>query len=316
MGGVLSYLDESFPPSSHFNPDSHIPDLSGKVVIITGASSGVGKATSKHLLMHNAKVYMACRDIDKATTAIDELWKETGKEAFFLHLDLADLASTKQAAEEFLRNEPQLHILFNNAGVMMTPMSELTADGYDRQFGVHVLGHFCFTTALFPALMAAATATGSPSRVIHSSSVLQILSKTVDFETLRPSTERDKKGPIGLYAQSKFANIVFSKELARRYGDKGIVSICLNPGTVKTDLQRFWSSTQHFLLGWMLYPPELGAHTGLWAATSSEAEHFNGKYLVPWARLGQTPTAADSLELGQGLWDWMEAQLVGVGSLP
>ncbi|KAG6868970.1 hypothetical protein C0993_006492 [Termitomyces sp. T159_Od127] len=101
MGIVQSILTECFPPESRFSVDD-IPDLTGKVVIVTGANTGLGKETVKALLAHNAKVYLAARNPDKARAAIEDLRAHTGKDAVFLKLDLADLASVKAAAEEFI----------------------------------------------------------------------------------------------------------------------------------------------------------------------------------------------------------------------
>jgi len=143
MGLVLSYLISSFPPASHFTVKD-IPDLSGKVIIVTGANTGIGKETAKALLSHNAKVYIAARSKEKAEQAIADLKDQTGKEAIFLKLDLSDLNSVKAAAEEFQSQEKALHVLFNNAGVMMPPMDQLTTQGYDLQIGTNTLGPFYF----------------------------------------------------------------------------------------------------------------------------------------------------------------------------
>jgi len=107
---------------------------------LVGGNVGIGKETIKALLEHNAKVYMASRSKEKADAAISELKAQTGKEAIFLELDLSSLASVRKAAEEYLSKEHELHVLFNNAGVMWPPTELLTADGYDLQFGTNVLG--------------------------------------------------------------------------------------------------------------------------------------------------------------------------------
>ncbi|KAF8659670.1 hypothetical protein AX16_001811, partial [Volvariella volvacea WC 439] len=138
MGQIVSGYRQGWPPASKFSVDD-IPDLTGKVVIVTGGNTGIGKETVKALLAHNAKVYLAARSQEKASQAIKDLLQETGKEAIFLKLDLSDLKSIKRSAEEFQSKEKELHILFNNAGVMFPPVSEITTDGYDLQFGTNVL---------------------------------------------------------------------------------------------------------------------------------------------------------------------------------
>ncbi|KAJ7352040.1 hypothetical protein DFH08DRAFT_693367, partial [Mycena albidolilacea] len=134
-----SAIKQGFPPKSKFSVDD-LPDLSGQVIIVTGANIGVGKETVKALLQHNAKVYLAARSPEKAKEAIDDLKSQTGKEAEFLQLDLADLHSVKRAVEKFTEKETRLDVLFNNGGVMGPPIEQLTAQGYDLTFGTNVLG--------------------------------------------------------------------------------------------------------------------------------------------------------------------------------
>jgi len=208
MGLVYSVIDQNFPPKAKWSVDQ-IPDLSSKVVIVTGGNSGLGKETVKALLAHNAKVYMASRDAHKAEIVIQELKGETGKEAIFLQLDLASLESVKSAAQEFQRQESQLHILFNNGGVMSPPIDKLTNDGYDLQFGTNVLGHFFLTTLLLPELKAGAKSSSDHvARVINTSSQVHVIAK-LDFDALADTAARNKLTPSDLYGQSKFGNVVF-----------------------------------------------------------------------------------------------------------
>jgi len=112
-----------------------------------------------------------------------------------------------------------------------------------------------------------------------------------------------------LYGQSKLGNIHVSNEFARLYGNQGIVSTSLNPGNIKTDLQRNINLFQHFMIAAVLYSPIFGALTQLWAGTSPEGAELNGKYLIPWARVGEaTPTANDSKQSAE-LWTWLEEQV-------
>ncbi|OJA14188.1 hypothetical protein AZE42_06507 [Rhizopogon vesiculosus] len=278
MSTYLSLLGQSFPPKSQFSVDD-IPDLTGKVTIVTGGNTGIGKETAKALLVHNAKVYVAARSQEKVEAAIQDLKNNTGKEAIFLKLDLGDLKSVKAAAEEYLSKETKLDILFNNAGVMFPPVDLLTTDGYDLQFGTNVLGHFYFTKLLLPALIATAkSAPDSKARVITTSS-------------------------------SAHGNVVQAFELARRYGLEGIVSIPLNPGNIKTDLGRHMPSLQRSIMNQFLYDVEHGALTQLYAGTVPGAVEFNGKYLIPWARVGPTRKDAQDPKIGEALWKWLEEQV-------
>jgi len=308
MGQIPSVFSQSFPPKSRFTFND-IPDLSGKVIIVTGANTGIGKETVKALLTHDAKVYVAARSEEKAHRAIQDLLEATGKEAHFLKLDLSDLQSIKAAAEEFTSKEKELHVLFNNAGVMWPPHELLTADGYDLQFGTNVLGHFYFTKLLLPILIS--TAKSSPDghvRVVNSSSMGHIQGR-LDFNTFRDGPARKRTNTYALYYQSKFGNVVYATELARRYGDDGIISTSLNPGIIASDLTRYLNPVARFFVPLVLHSVSHGALTQLWAGTSAEAVTFNGMYLIPWARIGEPRPDTQDPEMGKALWTWLEEQV-------
>ncbi|KAF5350745.1 hypothetical protein D9758_010401 [Tetrapyrgos nigripes] len=316
MGSVISSVidTEFYPPEPKWSTND-IPDLTGKVMIVTGANTGIGKETLKALLEHNAKVYLAARNQAKAEAAIEDIRQKTGKEAIWLKLDLSDLKSVKAAAEEFGRKEKELHVLFNNAGVLGPNIEELTAQGYDLQFGTNVLGHFYFTKLVLPILIS--TAKNSPDgkvRVVNVSSSGHTHCNKLDFNSFRESPVRKKIGSFpGLYAQSKFGNVLYSNELARRYGDQGIVSTSLNPGNLASDLYTHMPRPMVFLVNVLfLYPVELGALTQLYAGTSPEGANMNGKYLKPWARMGKTSRAAEDTKQSEELWKWLEEQVKDV----
>jgi len=307
LGNILTMLRQSYPPAPKFSPDQ-IPDLTGQVVIVTGSNSGIGKETAKRLLEHNAKVYVAARSKEKAEAAIADLKSQTGKEAIWLELDLSSFASIRKAAQEFLSKESQLHVLFNNAGVMACPTDLLTAEGYDMQFGTNVLGHWLFTKLLLPALIAGKeTSPDHHTRVIHTSSSGSYM-YTLNFDSFVPGPARDKMHTWLLYAQSKFGNVVVSREFAKRYADQGIISISLDPGNIKTDLARYQSDITKKLLNLMLKPVELGALTQLYAGTMPEAVNYNGKFLIPYAREGKPRKEALDDKIGERLWNWLEEQ--------
>ncbi|KAF7331531.1 NAD(P)-binding protein [Mycena kentingensis (nom. inval.)] len=291
-----------------------IPTLEGKVMLVTGGYSGIGLETVRVLLEHGAKVYMTGRDRGKAEhamAAMKELGEKSKGEVAFIEMDLADLASVKRGAGEFLALRARLDVLFNNAGVMQPPISEFTAQGYDLQFGTNVLAHFYLTTLLLPALLAGAThSADSKARVVNTASLGSTFVKQIDYGTLRLS-ESDSE----LQARKicRLANVVLSAELARRYGEKGIVSTSLNPGNIKTNIARHWMSfglkiTK--LLGHLIvYPPRMGALTQLYAGTATEGAELNGKYLIPWARIGTPHPASQDEEIGRELWMWLDEQV-------
>lgn len=275
-------FSEMFPSKPTWTT-ADIPDLTGKVALVTGGNTGIGKETVKALLEHNATVYLAARTPEKAERAIADLKTTTGREAHFLKLDLANLRAVKEAAEDFLSKEIRLDILFNSAGVMMCPVQECTADGYDLQFGTNVLGHFYLTKLLLPALLAKSSnsAANEPSRVVTTSSIGHNPGR-LDFATFKDGPKRRKAWTQTLYFQSKLGNIVFANELARRYGDQGLVSTSVNPGNLDSDLYRYMPRFLHSLVQLSLYPCSFGALTQLYAGTAPEAVEVLHPVGPPW----------------------------------
>ncbi|KAJ6618474.1 NAD-P-binding protein [Mycena sp. CBHHK59/15] len=300
-----------FPPKAKWSA-KQIPDLSGKVMLVTGGSGGIGKETAKVLLSKNAKVYIAARNATTGEQAVKELTQATGKAPVFLKVDLADLKSIKVAAQEFKSQETKLDVLFNNgrAGVMFPPWEKTTVDGYDLQFGTNVLGHFYFTKLLLPELLAGAQSSpNGKARVVNTSSMGHQVMPGLDFSTFKDGPARKKLNEKELYGQSKFANVVFSNELARRYADQGIISIALHPGNIETDLARYSTPVERALTGWMLHPVSLGVLTQLYAGTTPEALQLSGKYMIPWARIGKAHEDTDNREQAAKLWDWLDEQV-------
>ncbi|KAI9434783.1 NAD(P)-binding protein [Lactarius indigo] len=306
MGSTLSVLPYAFPPKPTWGVDN-IPDLSGKVILVTGGNTGVGKETVKQLLARNAKVYLAARSAQKANEAIAELKNETGKEAIFLELDLSDIPAVRKSAQEFLSKESQLHVLINNAGVMMSPKEMLTAQKYDLQFGTNVIGHWLFTELLLPALFAATDTSPSheKARVVTVSSSANYSTTGLDFDAFTDGPARTQYSKLELYSKSKLGNIIVAREVARRYGDK-IVSTSLNPGNIRTDLLRHQPGWRNAIFYWLMYPIPLGALTQLYCATAPSAADANGKFFNPWARLGEPNKAALDPQVGERLWSWLE----------
>jgi len=161
---------------------------------------------------------------------------------------------------------------------MATPMGVFTEDGYDYQFGANHLGHFYFTKLLLPALKAGAKSSGDDvSRIVTISSQAHILTKTINFDALKDGSARNKMTPEQLYSHSKFANIVFANELAKRHEGDDIISISLHPGLLSTDLGRHISSFARRIIHFFCQSPPDGAITQLWAGTSPDAAFLNGK---------------------------------------
>ncbi|KAF5377140.1 hypothetical protein D9757_008776 [Collybiopsis confluens] len=306
------YISHNFPPAPTWSPD-RIPDLTGQVIIVTGSNTGIGKYVAEQLLRHNAKVYIAARSQERSEIAIKELKEKTGKEAVFLKLDLNDLATIRATVDEFLKKETQLHVLINNAGVYLSPMDQLTVQGFDKQFGVNTLGPFHFTKLLLPILTSTAQTTAIKQvRVVNIASYAQYFFPKVDFNTFKDGPARRRMEKSDLYAQSKNGNILFSSQLAERYGSQGIFSISLHPGSVRTELFREVPKFVAKLVNWILfYPVEFGGIGPLYAATAPECSKYNGKYLTAWARYdpdGPHKNLRDP-QLAKQLWEYMEEQV-------
>ncbi|KAJ7509080.1 NAD-binding protein [Mycena galericulata] len=302
MGSSFSSIwSQFFPPTAKWSVND-IPDLTGKVSFVKGNTLGIGKETAKALLQHNAKVYIAGRSESKVMEAINDLKAQTGKTAEYLHLDLTDLNSVKKAAEEFKQRETQLDVLFNNA--CRPPIDLLTEQKYDLAFGTNVVGPFYFTQLLLPTLLATASSGNKKVRIVTVSSLgaeMHPAKEGVNYNTLLDGPARRKQS---------LANALVSNELARRYGDQGIVSIALNPGNLRSDLGRhLQGAVQIRLITWLCYPVPLGALTSLYAGTTKEAESLNGGYLIPWARIGKAPAATTDPAAMTALWTWLEEQV-------
>ncbi|KAF8531486.1 NAD(P)-binding protein [Gautieria morchelliformis] len=332
MGIIPSLIREARPAKALYDPARDVPDLSDKVIIVTGTkvisfgsqlvcdpqchaggNTGIGYEIVKQLLLKNGKVYVATRDRKKSEVAIDKLQNETGKLAYFLPLDLADLESVKASADEFKSKETELHVLFNNAGLSEPPIGQLTKQGIDMQFGVNVLGHYHFTSLLLPALIAGAQSSGDgKARVVNLASSSHLLTNCLWWDTFEDGPARRSKNLMYLYNQSKFGNVVFSHELARRYGEKGIVSTAVNPGIIRSELQRYYGAVKNWVLdNILLWDTPYGAMTPLYAGTAPEGKDFNGMYLVPWARIGSARKETHNRDTGERLWTWLEEKTKG-----
>ncbi|GAA6007406.1 uncharacterized protein JCM10292_002396 [Rhodotorula paludigena] len=293
--GMLTYT--FFPPPSKYDPRRDMPNLSGKVALVTG-QSGIGFEIAKQLVLKDAKVYIGARNKSRALDAVKQLEQvveaEGAKgEAIWLELDLGDLDSVKAAAEEFLSKEEQLDLLFCNAGVMVPPLDQLTKQGYDLQWGTNTVGHYLLC---LPALRASHIATGVKPRVVHTSSEGHRLApgKTgLDWASQQGGPDRDsfiksagKTGaPWVLYGQAKLGNVMVANILQLSYGNE-LVSMAVHPGLLDSEVGRSLPSWQTRVLGLFCYPTSMGAYTPLWGATSAEGAHFGSQYLVPWARVG------------------------------
>ncbi|XP_061821501.1 retinol dehydrogenase 12 isoform X1 [Nerophis lumbriciformis] len=244
--------------------------LDGKTAVITGANTGIGKETAKDLAARGARVILACRDMAKAEQAAKEIMREVPcPKVVVRHLDLSDTKSICQFAESIYNSEKALHYLINNAGVAMCPYST-TVDGFEMQFGVNHLGHFFLTFLLLDLLKYSA-----PSRVINLSSIAHTMGR-IRFDDLAGEKNYN---PVGAYAQSKLANVLFTRELAKRTEALGVTVYSVDPGVVNTEIARHISKPLSTVIGMvasMIKTSAEGAYTTIYCVVTPESQLHNG----------------------------------------
>jgi NAD(P)-dependent dehydrogenase (short-subunit alcohol dehydrogenase family) len=255
-------------------------DLGGRLVAVTGASTGLGEETTRALAAHGATVVMAVRDLERGRAAAERIRASVPDARLQLReLDLASLASVRSFAAGFLADHDRLDVLINNAGIMACPHGT-TVDGFERQFGTNHLGHFLLGVSLAPALVA-----GAPSRLVSLSSRGHSFAD-VDLDDW--NFERTPYDPFVAYGRSKTANALFAVGFQRRYGDQGVSAFSVHPGGIHTELGREMTrETVTALLSqlaesnadftWKTIPQ--GAATSVWAATAPELAGHGGAYL-------------------------------------
>jgi len=217
-------------------------DLSGRRVLITGASAGLGAETARALAAHGASVVMAVRDPAKGERAADAVRNAAAPNASveLRVIDLSSLASVRACADQLLAEGAPLHVLIANAGVMACPQGA-TEDGFETQFGTNHLGHFVFVNRLAPLLVA-----GAPSRAVVLSSSGHRFSE-VDLDD--PGFERTPYDPWVAYGRAKTANALFAVALDRRLRDRGVCACAVHPGGIQTELGRHLTPETMRLLG-------------------------------------------------------------------
>ncbi|XP_071454080.1 retinol dehydrogenase 12-like isoform X1 [Hetaerina americana] len=308
--------------------------MDGKVAVITGCNTGIGLETAKGLALRGCRVIMACRNIEQTNKAAEEIKKAVreaqekdkrkGKNSVgdgeasvqanadaiveIYQLDLSAQKSVRKFAEKILEAEPQIHLLINNAGVMAIPR-KLTEDGCEWQFAVNHLGHFLLTCLLLERIC------NTPgARIVNLSSVAHFLG-SINFDDMNLEKEYS---PVGAYCRSKLANLLFTKDLAKRLQGTGVTTYAVHPGIVATDMSRHFSRTLIPGLTWicrcigpyLVQNSEQGCQTTLHCALDKNAGNENGLY---YSNCQPTSTSeqANDPELARRLWD-VSLKLVGL----
>ncbi|KAM0330231.1 hypothetical protein ACHAQA_004407 [Verticillium albo-atrum] len=301
-----------------FNPQKDIPNLAGKVFLVTGGNSGLGEATIAAIAQHNpAKIYLGARSVAKAKEAITRIRAASPEAASanieILELDLASLKSVEAAASRLNSSTDRLDVLQLSGGIAMPP-HDTTKDGYEVQLGVNYMGHAMLTQLLAPKLLATAKLPGADVRIVSISSVAHKVfapKAGILFDELKT----DMSGHSGreLYGQSMLAKALFTHELAKRYPQ--ITSSSLHPGTVKSSV---WGGDKdvNWLVNKLLVKPlvaltgvsvEEGVKTQLWCSFSKDVQ--SGNYYEPVGKVGQEGKLTRDDVLSERLWKWTEEEL-------
>ncbi|THH20252.1 hypothetical protein EW146_g1098 [Bondarzewia mesenterica] len=311
-----------------YNPKRDIPDLNGKVAVVTGANTGIGYHTAEQLAIHGAKVYLACRTESKALAAISRMEKDTptlkgADRVIWLPLDLSSIHSAKKAAEEILAKETRLDILVNNAGRLAEDYV-LSEDGIEQTVAVNHIGHFVLTTTLLPLLKATARLPGADVRIVIVSSIAYKTPGQTKFDSLEDfNAVQGKSGKENIwltkywrYCSSKLMNLLFTAELQRRFDEEDVPInvITLHPGSGAQSSSPFMI---RILLWFVAITPLEGAYTSLFAATSAEVaaapDKYKGKYLESYGKTVKLTTKeSQDPVLAKRLWNTTEKVVADV----
>lgn len=289
-------------------------DLTGRNALVTGANTGIGMETARVLALRGAHVTMACRNPEKAEQARRSILDAAGgrineRQLDLLELDLNSLAKTRNSAQEFNSRGLPLHLLVNNAGIMI-PMLRRTTDGFEAHFGVNHLAHFLFTNLVLSSLRAA----GRARVVVVSSLALSGATLTPALHDLNWE-ERRFRG-FASYGDSKLMNLMFARELHRRYAKDGIVANALHPGIIPTELARD-QNVGGMLLGMFALPfmrsVPRGAATSVYLATSPDYESRGGLYFSDCREQKPPHKLALDDQVSRAVWQ-RSCELTGLAS--
>jgi NAD(P)-dependent dehydrogenase (short-subunit alcohol dehydrogenase family) len=281
--------------------------VNGKTVVITGGNSGIGLETAVALARAGANVVITARDAERGKQAVADIKGRSGSDTVDLVVfDLGSLASTRAGAAELLDRCPRIDVLVNNAGVVLTERRE-TVDGFESTFAINHLGPFLLTELLLDRIKASA-----PARIVNVASTAHRGARTgLDFDDLQAT-----KGYRGMrvYGASKLANIMFTKELARRLAGTGVTVNAVHPGTVRTGYGRDGDSGGLLKVGLAIgsrffLSPEKGADTSVYLASSPDVAGVTGEYFIK-RKVKKPSAAALDADAARQLWD-VSQQLVG-----
>ncbi|CBQ70271.1 conserved hypothetical protein [Sporisorium reilianum SRZ2] len=313
----------SSPP---WDPNTSMPLLTDRIVILTGPTSGIGYETLRQLILSSAHVYLFGRSLARLEHTRDTIAAECAAalaacpstsvrhgarpgRMSIVQCDLSDLHSIQRAATEFLAKESRVDLVFGNAGVMV---GGTTAQGYEMMFGTNVLGHHALLRLLLPALQRSAR-TADTRIVLTASDTHRWVDRPAHL-TLNADATNPALGHIHLYGRSKLGNMYTTSHLARLSSTHtwGLTVCAVHPGGVKSQLgskNRLLTSLKNLFL----VLATLGAVTQLWGGTAAEGALVHGGYLVPYAQVGSASELARDEAVERDVWRWCEMQCVKHG---
>ncbi|KAH8797943.1 hypothetical protein F5884DRAFT_814169 [Xylogone sp. PMI_703] len=297
-----------------FNPETDIPDLTGKVVLVTGGNVGLGAAIIEWLAPRKpSAIYLLARRIESAKQLVAYI-KQSNPDVniIIIPFELSSFDSIKKCAAEFNEKTDRLDLLFLNAGISST-LPTLTDDGYESQFGINHMGHALLTQLLMPTLLQTAHHGGDPRIMITSSMAVHRDPPPGGLVLNQMKEPGPLSGPYQRYAHSKLANILFARKLAQAY--PAITSTSWDPGQVHTELMGKATGIPRWVLYLIAYPMQWltavsareGAKGGLWTAFGKDLR--NGAYYEPVGKLAESYDYICDQNLTDELWDWTEKEL-------
>ncbi|XP_017132780.1 retinol dehydrogenase 11 isoform X2 [Drosophila elegans] len=303
--GIIAFCVRLYMQGGKFRKQT---DETGKVAIVTGGNTGLGRETVMELARRGATVYMACRSKEKGERARKEIVRKTGNpNVFSRECDLSSLDSIRQFAADFKKEQSELHVLINNAGVFWEPR-RLTKEGFEMHLGVNHIGHFLLTNLLLDVLERSA-----PSRVVVVASKAHERGH-IHVEDMHGQDFYDEGVA---YCQSKLANILFARELAKRLEGTGVTVNALNPGIADTEIARnmifFQTKFAQYVVETLLRPllwsvmktPRNGAQTTLYAALDPDLAKVSGQY---FSDCKLAPVAPAALDDHMANWLWTQSE--------
>ena len=278
-----------------------------KIAVVTGATSGIGTETVAGLLAAGHHVIIVCRDSQKSNALVQRLSQQYPLAPIRVVLaDLAQMTQVVEAAEKIKKSVDRIDVLINNAGVML-PTRRVTSDGFEQTFAVNHFAYFLLTHHLLPLLHSAATQQYC-ARIVN---VASRAHKRTSMHFNDLMYERRQYSGWQAYRQSKLANVLFTRELAKRLSKERITANCLHPGVVNTNVMRDLNGIMGVLSRWFLrrqLSPEQGAQTSLFLALDDSVEGLSGGYYADCKSIASSKDGANEEDANR-LWAYTESQL-------